>query len=521
MATLQTEVDAAQTRVVLSQLQLALALTQPQQVALGDGALGDLLEEVVERVVAARHEEHVLLGVALVQRRDHLHRHVRLPRARRTLDHRQPLLQTRPDRLHLCGREANGRCRDDRRQREGTVLLVVRRGVRRAHHLLVGEVEAIRRQRLLRLHRHTALVLEAHLRVGEGLLHMSRVHEGVAEVHGATLRDRRVVRRRGIAASQQHVPQPRGQRESRGGLVQQLARGLQHGLEVVLGGVAAHEQVEAVVDALLRVLRLRLHVQLVLDGVEAHGQATQLAGALDALVRLRDVVQPHALLVLHRHHLAAAHAHHALLSQERRVGGLGLLCLLRRLHLGPVLVLVVADTTLAVHHEHHVVLAQRLPLLARLSLQSVQREQDLATHLRGTRLAHARLTHLGQTEGVEWHRHARLSREDGVALEVEAALHRVDHLGQLGVDLGVGLSAVQLEVALEEVLVGEVLQVQRGERQRGGRGLGPQVALCGEEGKRVDGVEGGEGRGVLGGEHLREEAGCVGEGRWREEGCVS
>ena len=214
MATLQTEVDAAQTRVVLPQLQLALALTQPQQVTLGDGALGDLLEEVVERVVAARHEEHVLLGVALVQRRDHLHRHVRLPRARRTLDHRQPLLQTRPNRLHLRGREANGRCGDDRRQREGTVLLVVRRRVRRAHHLLVGEVEAIRRQRLLRLHRHTALVLEAHLRVGEGLLDMSRVHEGVAEVHGVTLRDRRVVRRRGVTTSQQHVPQPRGQRES-------------------------------------------------------------------------------------------------------------------------------------------------------------------------------------------------------------------------------------------------------------------------------------------------------------------
>ena len=441
------------------------------------GAARDLLEEVVERVVAARHEQHALLGVTAVQRRDQLHRHVRLARARRALDHRQTLLQPRPDRLHLRRREPHARAPRRGVQREGLVLLAPPARRRRAHDLVLLESQLVRRRQ--RLHRRAALVLEAHGHLREAGAHVRRVLEGVAEVHGAALRDGAVVRRRGVAVPQQHVPEPVGQRQAGGRLVQQRTRRLQHCLEVVLGGVAPQQQVEGLVATTLRLARLLLHVQLVLSRVEPHRQLAQLARALESRVGVRQVVEPHTLLVLHRHHLTPAQRHHALLRQERAAlrHGIVLLSLSPTLLLRAVLVLVVAHAALHLRHEHHVVLAQRLPLLARLALQPVQREQDLAAHLRRQRLAHLGLPHFRQAEGVDRHAHARLSREHRVALQVQPAAHRVDRLAQLRAHLPVGLCLVQQKVALEEVAVGQVLQVQRRQQQRRVLRVAPQPRL--------------------------------------------
>ena len=286
------------------------------------------------------------------------------------------------------------------------------------------------------------------------------------------------MRRRGVAAPQQHVPEPEGKRQARSRLVQQCSRRLQHRLEVVFGRVASQQQVEGLVATTLRLARLLLHVQLVLSRVEPHRQLAQLARALQSRVGVRQVVEPHALLVLHRHHLTSAQRHHALLRQERAALRHGvLLSLSPTLLLRAVLVLVVAHAALHQRHEHHIVLAQRLPLLARLALQPVQREQDLAAHLRRQRLAHLRLPHLRQAEGVDRHAHARLSREHRVALQVQPAAHRVDRLAQLRAHLPVGLRLVQQKVALEEVAVGQVLQVQRRQQQRRVLRVAPQPRL--------------------------------------------
>ena len=78
---------------------------------------------------------------------------------------------------------------------------------------------------------------------------------------------------------------------------------------------------------------------------------------------------------------------------------------------------------------------------------------------------------------MDRHAHTRLTGEHGVSLQVQPAAHRVDRLAQLRANLPVGLRLEQLEVALEEVTVGQVLQVQHGQQQRRVLGVAPESRL--------------------------------------------
>ena len=111
---------------------------------------------------------------------------------------------------------------------------------------------------------------------------------------------------------------------------------------------------------------------------------------------------------------------------------------------------------------------------------------------------------------MDRHAHTRLSGEHGVSLQVQPAAHRVDRLAQLRANLPVGLRLEQLEVALEEVTVGQVLQVQYGQQQRRVLGVAPESRLRGQQRQGIDGLQRGVRSRVLRGDDLRQQLG--GEG---------
>ena len=162
----------------------------------------------------------------------------------------------------------------------------------------------------------SVLVSELHVEARERSNHMLRTPERVHEVE----RVRRGIAPRevsspGISDAQQDIVQPLGNRCAQLSHVQQIARGLQHRLEVVRRWVATDEQVEAFVR-ILRPCCHSLHVRLVDRGVQTHLEQASLSCPLQTRVRLADLVQHDVVLVFHPNHFAAADRDHSLLLQE-------------------------------------------------------------------------------------------------------------------------------------------------------------------------------------------------------------
>eukprot|EP00976_Prorocentrum_cordatum_P019339 392216-Prorocentrum_minimum.AAC.1 len=330
----QHRVHATRARKVNVRVQLLLAHAEAEEVAGGNVALHDLLEEVVERVVGVRDEQRALLRAVVVQLVHDLHRHVRLASTGRAHHHGQARVRPRADRLHLGGREAHGV--------DARVVLGVGPRVRGGHRLHLQDPR-YRRLRLLRglrlgllpllpaLLAAGSLLLLRWRRGGEGdlkgglgvllpladvlhrklrerLLQVRLVEEGVLEGDGVELVGHvGEVRRGGVAVAEENVVQP-----LRDGalLVHEVADALQDRLEVVLLGLAAHEQVERLVDVLVPHLHGGVGVQLVLRRVQRHRHRAHgpLGGGPVLLPHLaREVVHQLARLVPDLHHLRPAH----------------------------------------------------------------------------------------------------------------------------------------------------------------------------------------------------------------------
>mmetsp|Transcript_7163 Transcript_7163/g.14532 ORF Transcript_7163/g.14532 Transcript_7163/m.14532 type:complete len:363 (-) Transcript_7163:1954-3042(-) len=358
-----------------------------------------------------RDEQGALLRPVVVQLVHDLHRHVRLARAGRAHHHRQPRVHPGPNRAHLGGREVDGV--------DAWVVLGVGPRVRVGHRLHLQHLRLrlclLRGLRLRLLALLAALLagngllrgrggggegdLEGRLgslragahvlyrELGERLLQVVLAEEGVLEGDGGELvRHVGVVRRRRVAVPEEDVVQP-----LRDGalLVHQVADALQDRLEVVLLGLAAHEEVEGLVDVLAAVLDGGGGVQLVLRRVQRHRHRPHapLGGGPVLLPHLAsEVVHQLARLVADLHHLAPAHVLEALLL----LVGVEVLVLVAELQGGG---------RHERHEEEHVVLLELVPLEARLPGQRAHVHHHVRQHLGGLLLADLRVAHLGDGEG--------------------------------------------------------------------------------------------------------------------------
>mmetsp|Transcript_50897 Transcript_50897/g.120481 ORF Transcript_50897/g.120481 Transcript_50897/m.120481 type:complete len:288 (-) Transcript_50897:2385-3248(-) len=95
---LEHELDAAVLAEVLLGLELVCVVSEAQQMPLVDVQRRNLLENVVERLVRVRDEEHALVREVVVDVGHDLHGRVCLSRSRRPDNLRQPLVRPRQDR---------------------------------------------------------------------------------------------------------------------------------------------------------------------------------------------------------------------------------------------------------------------------------------------------------------------------------------------------------------------------------------------------------------------------------------
>mmetsp|Transcript_144 Transcript_144/g.310 ORF Transcript_144/g.310 Transcript_144/m.310 type:complete len:1317 (+) Transcript_144:450-4400(+) len=449
-AALQHVVHASPLGEVLLGVQLLDAAAQTQEVPLGDVQCNDLLEEVVECLIRVRDEHDLLVREVVEEQVDHLDRGVRLARAGRSNDHREPGVDAGADRLDLHWREAH------------LVLTRLALGVGAHVGQLVGSRQHVLRRTLSGLSLSGVLELQAEgslkivgdldvLSVGEGLQDVVLVDERVTEVNLVQLgRQLPVDRRARVAVAEEEVVQPVG--HDRVLAAHQAADRVEDGLEVVLLRLAAHHAVQRRVDVAHLALGHGLQISVVLRGVQEHPDHAVVA---DGRLPLGGVglVDDVPLLVKQLRDLRAAQRLDAEGARELRDGEvleLALVGHVRRLD---------AD------EEDHVVLSELVPLIPDVLLHASEADLDLGAHLRRHRLPDLRALHVHDLDAHERHHHARPAVELRHAIVVHRGLHAGDRILEVPADLVGGLQAEEVEVPEEVVVDGQELEVQLRQRQ--------------------------------------------------------